>query len=270
MSARQLWQILAAWRWTVLAMMLTCLAVALLAARTLPERYTARARVMLDLFNADPNQFMFVNNGSIGPYIGTQIRLVGEYEVTGQVVDKLGWLTDPSVADAWIKATGGTGELRRWAAARIADNSFAQSVGGSGILEIGYSATDPQFAAHVAGLLREAYIAQSLANRAAMADRSAKWSVVREAKAIAALRDGHTFRGLVTDINLGTGPDGWAVARIAREVTPGLPVVYLSGASGHQWTSHGVPQSVMVAKPFANTQVVVAIAGLLNTSDMPG
>jgi len=89
-------------------------------------------------------------------------------------------------------------------------------------------------------------------------------------EAIAALRDGHTFRGLVTDINLGTGPDGWAVARIAREVTPGLPVVYLSGASGHQWTSHGVPQSVMVAKPFANTQVVVAIAGLLNTSDMPG
>ena len=206
MTARQLWRIIVAWRWMVLAMMLTCVAVALLAARTLPERYTARARVMLDLFNADPNQFMVVNRDSIGPYIGTQIRLVSEYEVTGQVVDKLGWMTDPSVADAWVKATGGTGELRRWAAARIADNTFAQTVGGSGILEIDYSATDPQFAAHAAGLLREAYIAQSLSNRAAMADRSAKWSVGREAKATAALREAEAKRtefarvnGIVTD-----------------------------------------------------------------------
>jgi hypothetical protein len=32
-----------------------------------------------------------------------------------------------------------------------------------------------------------------------------------------------TIRGLITDINLGTGPDGWDVARHARELTPSLP-----------------------------------------------
>ncbi len=188
MTLQQLWRVVLAWRWTILAMTLTCVAVAVVAARQLPERYTARARVMLDFINADPNQFIAVDKDSIPTYIGTQIRLVTEYEVTGLVVDKLGWLNDPNVITAWELETGGAGELRRWAAARIADNTFAHTVNGSGILEIGYSATDPAYAAHIAELLRQAYITQSLANRAAMAARAAMWAASREAKAAAALK----------------------------------------------------------------------------------
>jgi CheY-like chemotaxis protein len=84
-----------------------------------------------------------------------------------------------------------------------------------------------------------------------------------------ALLEAHkdTIRGLITDINLGTGPDGWDVARHARELIPELPVVYMSGASAHEWTSHGVPHSVFVAKPFALAQIVTAISTLLNASD---
>jgi hypothetical protein len=44
----------------------------------------------------------------------------------------------------------------------------------------------------------------------------------------------------------------------------GLPVIYVSGASHQDWTSKGVPESVMIAKPFAPAQIVVAISGLLN------
>lgn len=73
--------------------------------------------------------------------------------------------------------------------------------------------------------------------------------------------------GLITDINLGDGPDGWQVARKARELVGGLPVVYVSAASEHEWTSHGVPNSVMVTKPFVPAQVVVAISSLLIVSD---
>lgn len=72
------------------------------------------------------------------------------------------------------------------------------------------------------------------------------------------------LRGLITDINLGTGPDGWDVARKARELIGGLPVLYVSGASHQDWTSKGVPESVMINKPFAPAQIVVAISGLLN------
>jgi len=41
------------------------------------------------------------------------------------------------------------------------------------------------------------------------------------------------FCAVVTDVNLGTGPDGWAVARRGRELNHFLPVIYVSGASGH-------------------------------------
>ena len=75
------------------------------------------------------------------------------------------------------------------------------------------------------------------------------------------------LRGLITDVNLGDGPDGWTIAREARQLVAGLPVVYVSGASDHEWTSRGVPGSTIIAKPFTNTQLVVAISALLVVSD---
>lgn len=76
--------------------------------------------------------------------------------------------------------------------------------------------------------------------------------------------DATRFRGLVTDIRLGSGPNGWEIARRARELVPGIPVVYMSGDSAHEWGSQGVPESVMVAKPFVTVQVITAITTLLN------
>jgi CheY-like chemotaxis protein len=71
------------------------------------------------------------------------------------------------------------------------------------------------------------------------------------------------IRGMVTDINLGEGMDGWDLARAAREQVSELPVVYVSGASGHQWASQGVPNSLLITKPFAPAQIVVALSSLL-------
>lgn len=75
------------------------------------------------------------------------------------------------------------------------------------------------------------------------------------------------LRGLITDVNLGDGLDGWAIAREARHLVAGLPVVYVSGASNHEWTSEGVPGSTIIAKPFACAQLVVAISALLVVTD---
>ena len=72
-------------------------------------------------------------------------------------------------------------------------------------------------------------------------------------------------RALITDVNLGDDPvTGCDVARRAREIDPDLPIVYMSGASGHQWPSLGMPGSILVTKPFASTQIVAAIGQLLN------
>jgi two-component system OmpR family response regulator len=68
---------------------------------------------------------------------------------------------------------------------------------------------------------------------------------------------------VVTDINLSDG-SGWDVARRARELNPTMPVVYMTGDSAHEWPIKGVPQSILVAKPFAPVQIVNAVAQLLN------
>lgn len=75
---------------------------------------------------------------------------------------------------------------------------------------------------------------------------------------------GTKYRGLVTDIGLRGTIDGWGVARKAREIDPEFPVVYISGASGAEWPSQGVPNSIMLQKPFAPAQLVTAVAQLLN------
>jgi CheY-like chemotaxis protein len=64
---------------------------------------------------------------------------------------------------------------------------------------------------------------------------------------------------LVTDIRLGDGPDGWAVAHHARERRPDLPVVYMTGDSCHEWHSKGVPESLILQKPYAPAQLVTAV-----------
>jgi DNA-binding response OmpR family regulator len=76
---------------------------------------------------------------------------------------------------------------------------------------------------------------------------------------------GHKYRAIVTDINLVGRLDGWEVARVARETDPVMPVIYMTGTHGEEWPSKGVPNSVLIAKPFAPAQLVTALSNLLNT-----
>jgi DNA-binding response OmpR family regulator len=74
-----------------------------------------------------------------------------------------------------------------------------------------------------------------------------------------------SIRALVTDIKLGpSSPSGWEVARRAREVHPDIPVVYVTGDSANDWSSQGVPNSVLITKPFAPAQIVTAVSQLIN------
>jgi CheY-like chemotaxis protein len=89
-------------------------------------------------------------------------------------------------------------------------------------------------------------------------------------EAVTLLREnGSHYRALVTDINLLGTTDGWEVARQAREINPAFPIVYMTGAAADQWASHGVPNSVLLTKPFAPAQLVTALAQLLNAGSPP-
>jgi CheY-like chemotaxis protein len=67
---------------------------------------------------------------------------------------------------------------------------------------------------------------------------------------------------LFTDIDLGDGMDGTALARLAREMRPDLPVVYASGRrSADQLDT--VPGSIFLPKPYTLNQVDATIASLV-------
>jgi DNA-binding response OmpR family regulator len=73
------------------------------------------------------------------------------------------------------------------------------------------------------------------------------------------------YRALVTDIKLLGRIDGWEVAKQAREIDPTFPILYITGVHADRWPSRGVPNSVLLTKPFAPAQLVTAVSQLLET-----
>jgi DNA-binding response OmpR family regulator len=74
------------------------------------------------------------------------------------------------------------------------------------------------------------------------------------------------YHALVADTTLLGRLDGWAVARRAREIDPAFPVLYITGAHADRWPSQGVPNSVLLTKPFAPAQLVTAVNRMVQVS----
>ncbi len=70
------------------------------------------------------------------------------------------------------------------------------------------------------------------------------------------------LRAMVTDIDLGAGPDGFDLARRVRTAHPRLPVIYISGAAARRHCTEGVEGSIFIAKPFEPQQIVEALRGV--------
>ena len=79
-------------------------------------------------------------------------------------------------------------------------------------------------------------------------------------------KEASPIRAVVTDIDLRSKATGWDVARRARELHPDIPVVYMTGGNADEWTARGVPNSILITKPFAPAQIVTAVSQLLNAA----
>jgi DNA-binding NtrC family response regulator len=74
------------------------------------------------------------------------------------------------------------------------------------------------------------------------------------------------YRALVTDVQLEGKMSGWELARKVREIDPAFPVIYMTGAAADDWASQGVPESILLQKPFAPAQLVTAVSQLSNVT----
>jgi len=185
MSLMQFLRILAA-RWRmILATTLACLAVATVIANLIPKRYPATARVMLDISKPDPVTGRTMDANSARAYMQTQIQLLSDLRVAGQVVDNLGLANNPETIERYA-STGLTdleGGIRTWLAQQIINNTAARPVSGSNLLEIVYQGSTPESSKQTVTALRDAYIETSLNFRTDAAGRTGDWYVEQAGKA---------------------------------------------------------------------------------------
>ena len=98
--------------------------------------------------------------------------------------------------------------------------------------------------------------------------RFAMVTAISAAQAMEMLADAASgIDGLITDINLNSRLNGWDVARAGRASNSTLPVIYVSGASGLEWTVQGVSGSEMITKPFSASILVEAMDSRFPTDD---
>ena len=69
------------------------------------------------------------------------------------------------------------------------------------------------------------------------------------------LQSGAEIDVMITDIDLGAGMDGAALAARARELRPSLPVVYASGRCRSISQIQAVPGSIFMPKPYSLNDV---------------
>lgn len=67
-----------------------------------------------------------------------------------------------------------------------------------------------------------------------------------------------SITALVTDIEMGDGPDGLVLARLAAKARPGLPIVVVSG--GVRPAPHQLPSgAVFLPKPYRVADIIAAL-----------
>jgi DNA-binding response OmpR family regulator len=73
------------------------------------------------------------------------------------------------------------------------------------------------------------------------------------------------YRAVITDVRKANGSGSWDVAQRARELVEEMPIIYINGEGSRDWFIKGVPNSLLISRPFLPAQVVTAVLTLLNT-----
>ena len=176
MNLIQITRILWARRATILLLTIIGLVGGTLYAKSLPVRYEATSRLMLDILQPDPVSGQVLNSRQTGSFMTTQAELIKDYRTAGKVVDAFGWTSSPELAEAYAnRSADDHRDFRRWLAQIVIDNTFVNLIQGSNIIEIVYSANSPDVARRAADAVRQAYIDQSIAFKRESAASNAQW-----------------------------------------------------------------------------------------------
>lgn len=231
----------------------------LLVSLLMQPRYQATSRVMVtNILQPDPITGVAQNVRSMGAWVATQKELINDYAVSGPVVDRLNWLSDPGrIASYQGRDSSDTRDFRRWLAAQVAGRTSVGFQSGT-VLEITFTSPSPAEAKIGAEALRDSYVDYALQKRREDATRNARWfsqqaDLARRAAEEAELAKASYERanGIVTQGNQASALQDLDSARLNALVGQAVAAPAQAAARGVQSSSEATLQLAQIDAAIA-------------------
>lgn len=179
-------------RWKIaLSVLITGTFLALAVSLLLPKKYEASATVVVDGRSSDPLG-MYGNAAGMSSLMATQFDIVRSDRVARRALERTGLLQSEALRAAWEERTGGQGSYAGWAAGFVKQNLNVKPSRDSNVIEIGYQAEDPKFAAVMANAFAQSYVDTALELRVSPARQYSAFFDENLAKAKSRLDESRT------------------------------------------------------------------------------
>ncbi|HEX2532048.1 MAG TPA: chain length determinant protein EpsF [Burkholderiaceae bacterium] len=123
----------------------------------IPKTYKASATLVLNYKGVDPISGFVLPAQLMPGYMATQTGIIKSQSVALKVVDTLKLTEGEEIREDFLSSTKGKGDIREWQAARLLKKLEVLPSRDSSVLDITFSAPDPQQAAMTANAFANAY-----------------------------------------------------------------------------------------------------------------
>jgi chain length determinant protein EpsF len=175
MNFTQFLLILNARKWIILGVLLVTVAVTTGVSLWLPKEYTAATTLIIDSKSKDPFTGQLMPSQMFPGYMATQVDVIKSSTVAQKVVRDLKLADSPGTREQFMEATEGKGDINQWLGDLLLAKLDVEPSRESSVINIAFTATDPQFAAGMANAFAKTYIETSLELRLAPARQTAAW-----------------------------------------------------------------------------------------------
>ena len=123
----------------------------------IPKAYRATTALVMNFKGVDSVTGMTVAAQLMPGYMSTQVDILASKGVALKVVDALNLAQNQSMRQAYMANTAGQGSVRDWIAERLLQKLEAVPSRESSVLNVSFTANDPQLAADVSNAFARAY-----------------------------------------------------------------------------------------------------------------
>lgn len=175
MTMMQFLRVMWARKWLMLATFGVTVTAAIIISVVLPKQYTATSTLVMDSKGVDPLTGTMLPAQLVPGYLATQIGILSSQNVGLKVVDNLKLAQSPVVQQQFNEVAHGQGDIREWLAGALIAKLKVTPSHESNLIDVSYTANNPEFAAVLANAFVQAYIKTNLDLRTDPARQTNLW-----------------------------------------------------------------------------------------------